>query len=115
MGTLRFDIKPEAIYPRFVRWEDIRPGSGGYDAARLWGSYAMISLPLDYEVRLQRPDGRLSIRMFMQAAGDAEAKARASEMLRGGVSYASLWRDGKFVDSFYLPQLTRLVTPIGVE
>ena len=65
----------------------------------------MISLPFDYEVRLQRPDGRLSIRMFLQAANDTEAKTKASQMMRGGVSYASVWREGRFIDSLYLPSL----------
>jgi hypothetical protein len=61
----------------------------------------MINLPTDYEVRVQRPDGRLSIIMFMQAASDGEAKFQAFRMMRSGLNKASLWRDGMLVDSLY--------------
>jgi hypothetical protein len=53
----------------------------------------MLSLPRQYEVHLRRPDGRLTLRMFLLAANDAEARARTSWMMRGEALKASLWRD----------------------
>jgi hypothetical protein len=61
----------------------------------------MMTLPRDYEVRFQRPNGCLSILMFLQAASDRDAQTQDLQMLRGGLSRASVWRNGVFVASLH--------------
>ncbi len=55
----------------------------------------------DYEIRLHRADGTLSIVMLVSAVGDLDARSQAADMLKGEMSNAHIWRDGKLVDSVY--------------
>ena len=61
----------------------------------------MMSLLHDYEIRIQRPDGRLSIHLFMLASLDHEAGKLASQMLSDRLSSAFVWRDGTFIGSLH--------------
>jgi len=58
-------------------------------------------LGTDYEVRLHRADGHLSIVMVILATSDRDAKNQAQSMLRDSIVNAHVWRDGRLVDSLY--------------
>ncbi len=47
----------------------------------------------DYEIRLSRADGSLSIVMLTSAISDADAKAQALGMLKSGLASAEIWHD----------------------
>jgi hypothetical protein len=57
----------------------------------------------NYEIRLHRPDGSLSIVMKVAAVGDTDAKNQALIMLHNGISNAHIWRDDNLVGSVYAP------------
>lgn len=64
-------------------------------------TFAPTANAFDYEIRLHRIDGTLSVVMWISAAGDGDARRQAQEMLREGLSNAHIWRDGKLMDSLY--------------
>ena len=45
----------------------------------------------DYEIRLHKVDGTLSITKAIVAIGTADAAARAAKMLKGDLAYAIVW------------------------
>jgi hypothetical protein len=53
----------------------------------------------EYEIRLHKADGTLSVMMFTFAFSDAEAAAQARLMLRGNIVLAHVWRDDHQVGS----------------
>jgi hypothetical protein len=56
----------------------------------------------DYEIRLHRRDGTLSLVMIVPATGDDDAKLQAKKMLRADLANAHVWdADGKLVGSIY--------------
>lgn len=64
-------------------------------------NFRQMPVPFDYEIRLHRADGTLSIVMLVSAVGDLDAKAQARDMLKDGLANAHIWRDGQLVDSLY--------------
>jgi signal transduction histidine kinase len=63
----------------------------------------------DYEIRLHRTGGALSIVMKVMAVGDDDAKRQALTMLHGGISNAHIWRDDSLVVSVDAPDLVRTI------
>lgn len=59
----------------------------------------------DYEVRLHRPDGALSIVMKVKAVGETDAERQALTMLCGEITNARIWCDGNLIASLYAPDL----------
>lgn len=53
----------------------------------------------DYEIRLYRADGTLSIVMITAAASDADAKEQAGSLLREDVMDAQIWCGSKLTAS----------------
>ena len=61
----------------------------------------MTTAASDYEIRLHRSDGTLSIVMLISAANDQDARGQAAAMVRSEIANAHIWRDGQLVDSVY--------------
>ena len=57
----------------------------------------------DYQIRLHKLDGALSIIMMVSAIGDTDAKNQALLMLKNGLSNAYIWREKKLVASIDAP------------
>ena len=55
----------------------------------------------DYEIRLYRADGTLSIVMITAAASDADAKEKAGSLLREDMMDAEIWRGSKLTASVH--------------
>jgi hypothetical protein len=53
----------------------------------------------DYEIRLSRADGALSIVMLTSAISDADAKAQAYGMLKDGLASAEIWQGLTLTDT----------------
>ena len=53
----------------------------------------------DYEIRLYRADGTLSIIMKTFAGGPIEIQATASAMLKGDVVRAEVWNDHRYIEA----------------
>lgn len=53
----------------------------------------------DYEVRLYRADGALSVIMKISANGRLDAQAQASAMLKGDIVRAEIWREHQHVET----------------
>ena len=61
---------------------------------------------LDYEVRLFKVDGALSVVMKIAAIGDAQAKMQIRSMLKDGITRAEIWRGLELVGIVALPPET---------
>ena len=61
----------------------------------------MMRLPHGYEIHVHRPNGRLSVVMFLQAADDQEAGKLAFQMISGEMNSALVWRDDIFIGSLH--------------
>lgn len=61
----------------------------------------MLHADFEYEIRLHRPDGALSIVLMTLATGDDQAKSQAHALLRNRMARAHVWRDGELVDSLH--------------
>jgi hypothetical protein len=57
----------------------------------------------DYEIRLLKADGTLSIIMAITALGDVDAKVQAIAMLKDGITRAELWRGTDMIGIITLP------------
>lgn len=55
----------------------------------------------DYEIRLHRADGKLSLIAMVVAANAEDAEHQASDLLKGYLTNAYIWRDGVFVQTLY--------------
>jgi hypothetical protein len=53
----------------------------------------------EYEIRLYKDDGALSMVMSLAARSDIEAELEAHRMVRGAIVLAHIWRDEKLVGS----------------
>lgn len=60
----------------------------------------MLHAGSEYEIRLHRADGTLSIVLMTLALGPEQAKTQASALLRNGMVSAHVWHDGELVGSF---------------
>ena len=59
----------------------------------------MLHAGYEYEIRLHRADGTLSIVLMTLALTHEQAKTQACALLRNGMANAHVWRDGELVDS----------------
>ncbi len=57
----------------------------------------------NYEIRLHRLDGTLSIVMKVTAVGDADARNQARTMLTADIPSAQIWRDDSLIGSVHAP------------
>lgn len=55
----------------------------------------------DYEIRLHRLNGNLSIVMLVTALSASEARRQAEEMLQSPLANAHILHDGHVIDSIY--------------
>ena len=55
----------------------------------------------DYEIRLHRPDGKLSLVAVVSAVSEIDARRQAESFLTERLTNAFIWRDGQLVDALY--------------
>jgi hypothetical protein len=59
----------------------------------------------DYEIRLFKADGSLSIILVLVAIGAFDARAQALVMLKEGMARAEIWTGITFVETVYIDDI----------